>query len=455
MTMHPQSRLMEDTITLPLRRPSALVMESWGFSGSETEYQKGIRFCELYRAGRRTRLEEAELATLYKHAYRRAFDAVSYHAHKAGLSDPDTLADAAAALVDFCCKGYDAMSVGRDGQRKPYLAYMRSVAYSYLRKHQDFLGFTRKMTQTGPATGRDEDVLTAAWCGRATRDMAGDTEDVFEFLDQGIDPLFAQEWGAASPVEMVEMLEENERCDRDGLEAYPDCETASATLRDWVARTVETIRQSEMSPSTLADRAPAILERLREATGARVTDIAKRLMTQVSHGCAIARALLQALLGILQPQRHAQTIALIEAALVVSEQAAAAEPAEPEPVVVSEPVVTSTACASEQDDESDIGLIIDPADLFRGMVPPAKPRYVVVDTVPEEVPGAPPLDDDPGGSPGPTGPPESSKRAVHRDGEPPEASAFLSVLRDLPGWMPTTAQLQHPPPVDSCAEYRL
>jgi len=421
MTAQQQSVLdTDDTTTTSRNVLRALKKRSYYFlPGLEEEDRDGIRLCELYLSPQRTPFEDAELDILYRKVYSIAFSIVFRRARQAGLFDPDVLADTAVGLVDFCCKNYDPKVQGLPGRPLPFHSFLYGVARAYLRKHRDFLCFSRKMTQTGLSTGRDEDVLTAAWCGRASRDTSEETDDGFDVLDQAIthqdiDPLFAQEWEVANPAEIDEILEQSESGDQDVLDAHRDRMDANTTLRDWVLHTVEVIRQNELSPAVLADRAPAILGQLREATGARVTDIAKRLMTQVAHGCAIARALLQALLRTLQPQRHAQTIALIESALAEPEQPAAAEPSALEPVTVSEPVVLSTAGASHQEDDSNIGFLIDPADLFHGRVPPAKPRYVVVDTVPEELPGAPPLDEDAADPPGSSG----SGKAVRCDGFP-------------------------------------
>ncbi|MBU2805357.1 hypothetical protein ACQUQQ_00840 [Acidithiobacillus ferrooxidans] len=445
MKMQPQSELLEDTISLEdsphrphTRRTSSEEWYSWG-ENSETEYQKGIRFCALYRKDTRSRREEAELGTAYWGAYQAAFTTVARIAHKAGLHDSELISDCAAGLVDFCARQYDETAVGRDNRPKSFFAYLKNIAFAYLRKHRDFLAFAKKMTGTGFSS---QDLMTVATFGREEdrleRASASeyDHRDVFDTLDpDAVESLYAEEWTGFAVEEyegedagqVIETMEEH----------LPE------TLRDWVDYLLDQVRHSGLSPALLAVRVPAILEQLKSATGARLMDIIKRLIARMKSGCREALDLLRALRATI-PGQHERTLNLIDEVLDSIETASQplqrencsamtavhgpapqqvtltqgpdiADPGEIHPRVtdaVAVCKVLDTAAESDTPDsntqpvgyDSDLGFLIDVSDLRHGRVPPAKARFMIVETPPADPPGTPPrLDEDPGpGKPGPT-----------------------------------------------------
>lgn len=380
-------------------------------SGGDTEYRQGVRFCELYRAESRSWREEAELSALYHGVYQVAFETASGIAHKAGFFDSETISDCAAGLVDFCARQYDGTTLGRNRRNMTFLAYIKAVAYSYLRKHRDFLSFSKKMTGSGLATGADQDILTAATFGNQDQRpnrialADGDARDAVDTVHpEDLEPLYALEWSSVVA----------EGCDQPSCEASDFGQPENATLSQWVDRAVGHIRDSRMPREALRARAPAILEQLRSITGSRITDIAKRLIARIKTGCRIAQALLQALRDTLLPHRHEQTIRMIDAALgeqgTSQQSSAVPSPAMPGPIRPDsiprtteateapppDPVEETVGSVVASDPDLDLGVLIDTSDLRHGRNPPAKPRYVTVDDLPPEPTGTPPpLDDDP------------------------------------------------------------
>lgn len=394
----------------PRPRRSRSEWYTWGLAGSETEFDKGIRFCALYRKTNRTPLEEAELSATYSGAYFVAHEVVAFIARRVGLADAELITDCATELVDFCAHRYD------EQRGKSFPAYLKSMAYYYLRIHRNFQTFARRMTGTGYETGDHRDVLTAMYdkpsSGHRTireTENEDDRRDVLDSFDlQDSDPLFREEWQVSQSIDPAELLEASEELSFDTLPEDLVAPEEPKTLRGWVDRAIHQVQAGQLTPETLAERAPAILEKLREASGARLTDIAKRLIARVNQGCEIACTLLHALLAGLHPEKQAQTIQLIEAALAAqspvasqpetvytlvsseeqpdSKEGIAAGAAEGS-VTVLETVQVSTGASKE---DLDLGLLIDTGDLRHGRVPPPKLRYVVVDHPPEEPHGDPP-----------------------------------------------------------------
>ncbi len=454
MKMQPQSELLEDTISLEgpdspqrphTRRTSSEEWYSWG-ENSETEYQTGIRFCALYRKDTRSRREEAELGSTYWGAYQAAFTTVARIAHKAGLHDSELISDCAAGLVDFCARQYDETAVGRDNRPKSFFAYLKNIAYAYLRKHRDFLAFAKKMTGTGFSS---QDLMTVATFGREEdrRERASASEydyrDVLDTLDpDAVESLYAEEWtgfalGEYEGEDAGQVIENME-------EHLPE------TLRDWVDYLLDQVRHSGLSSATLAVRVPAILEQLKSATGARLMDIVKRLIARMKSGCRVALDLLRTLRATI-PGQHERTLNLIDEVLsgikvvpqvhvvrLTSQKVSVcwqeswtpmaamhmqgittqhvtlapdpdiADPGEIHPRVIDAvevcEVLDTAAKANTADSETqpvgydnDLGFLIDVSDLRHGRVPPAKARFVIVETPPADPPGTPPrLDEDPG-----------------------------------------------------------
>ena len=422
----------------PPTPPSSRSWATWGEVGSEDDYLHGVRFCELYRAERRNHLDEAELTAMYTGAYCTAFEVVAHIARKVGFQDPDILTDCASGIVDFCAREYDPDTSGRNHRIKTFRDYLKNIAYAYLRKHRDFLGFSRKMTGVGFATGSHRDLLTASAFAsvdqpqRPSPITAGE-EDSREVLDTfapdcpgspyDLDPLYASEWGSSFAEDSAQIMEsvEESMADMEPLLDTPENqEAAPTTLSGWVDCAVQQIQSGQISTEALTDRAPAILEQLRSVTGARITDIAKRLIARIKAGCRIAATLLQALRSTLLPDRHVRTIEMIEGALQDHHDGEMAQELE----VVVEPDIPHLAVTREQPSEQsperfaevsesllaasaaedlDLGLLIDTGDLRHGRIPPAKPRYVSVDYPPPEPVGKPPIldDDSPPVDPGP------------------------------------------------------
>lgn len=355
----------------------------WYSLGADPEYERGLRFCDLYRADRRTRREEAELSAIYQWAYTVAFETVARIARKAGFFDQDILADCATGLVDFCARQYDAATVAKASRVKTYPEYLKNIAYAYLRKHRDFLTFSRRMTDTGFASG---DLLTNALVGdpgnRLERLVARerDQHDTLDTLHpDALEPLYASDRSSGYTDDPADGGPDA------GLRSAASDDDSPLTLSGWVDRAVQHIQDNHLSPEILAARAPAILDQLRMATGARITDIAKRLVVRVKSGCRIALSLLQALRGTLTPERHERTIQMIDAALLAQVQEYPADDVD----------VAETPYATALPDIPDLGLLIDTGDLRHGRTPPPKPRYVTVDHPPVDPAGTPPpLDDD-------------------------------------------------------------
>ena len=424
--------LPADSGKRPHTRPSSRSWATWGEVGSEDDYLHGVRFCELYRAERRSHLEEAELTAMYTGAYCTAFEVVAHIARKVGFQDPDILTDCASGLVDFCAREYDPDTSGRNHRIKTFRDYLKNIAYAYLRKHRDFLGFSRKMTGVGFATGSHRDLLTASAFAsvdqpqRPSPITAGE-EDSREVLDTfapdcpgspyDLDPLYASEWGSSFAEDSAQIMEsvEESMADLEPLLDTPDTpenrEAAPTTLSGWVDCAVRQIQSGQISTEALTVRAPAILEQLRSVTGARITDIAKRLIARIKAGCRIAATLLQVVRSTLLPDRHARTIEMIESVLQDRHNSKMAQGLE----VVAEPDIPQLAVMVEQPSEQsperfaevpdsllaaaaaedlDLGLLIDTGDLRHGRIPPAKPRYVSVDYPPSEPVGTPPILDD-------------------------------------------------------------
>ena len=232
-----------------------------------------------------------------------------------------------------------------------------------------------------------------------------------------LDPLYASEWGssfAEDPARILESAEES-KADLEPLSDIPDTpqnqEAAPTTLSGWVDCAVRQIQNGQISTEALTVRAPAILEQLRSVTGARLTDIAKRLIARIKAGCRIAATLLRVLRSTLLPDRHARTIEMIEGVLqdqhdgeMAQELAVVAEPDIPHLAVTGEqpfeqnpqhsPETPEMILAVAASADLDLGLLIDTGDLRHGRIPPAKPRYVTVDHPPAEPIGMPPILDD-------------------------------------------------------------
>lgn len=396
MTPQPKSELLEDTISLEapyIPHPSS---EKWYSrdKNRDLEYEEGIRFCDLYQQETRSRREEAELGTAYWIAYQISFDTVALIARKAGLRDSELIADCAAGLVDFCARQYDATSVGRGGRRKTFGAYLKNIAYAYLRKHRDFLAFAKKMTGTGYAS---QDLMTVATFGdeyaRMKRESPSkdDYRDVLDTLDpDSVESLYAAEWSSFADVETED--------DEVGQSIDEIEDRLPATLREWIDYLLLQIQHSGMSPAMMSMRVPAILEQLKSATGARVMDIVKRLIARMKTGCQVALEMLRSVRTAI-PERHEQTLKLINEALV-SIQSLPQGHEVPHDTAGSGTVhqniqSASTEALVSKEADNDLAFLIEPSDLRHGRVPPAKPRYVTVDAPPVEPSGAPPLLEDP------------------------------------------------------------
>ncbi|UTV80113.1 hypothetical protein MQE22_08765 [Acidithiobacillus sp. YTS05] len=397
----------------PHPRHSRREWYTWGVAGSETEFAKGIRFCALYCKTARSALEEAELSAAYSGAYLVAHEVVAYIARRVGLDDAELITDCATALVDFCARRYD------EQRGKSFSAYLKAMAYHYLRIHRNFQTFSRRMAGVGYETGDHRDVLTAMYdkpsSGHRTiretseEDDRRDVLDSFDIADS--DPLFAEDWQQSQSVDPLDLLASAEEHSFDTISEDLVTPQEHATLSGWVDRTIDQVQLGHLSAAALHERAPAILEKLREVSGARMTDIAKRLIVRANHGCDIATTLLRALLAGLHPEKQVQTIRLIETALATpvaestpfapgdTQVEIATETTKediPAPSIAGEPSLILDSPIDTQLPEAialedaDLGLLIDTGDLRHGRVPPPKPRYVVVDQPPEEPHGDPP-----------------------------------------------------------------
>lgn len=346
--------------------------------------EKGIRFCTLYRLEQRTPREEAELSSLYPWAYDEAFRAVAHIARKAGFSDPDMLADTATTLLDFCCRGYDWSDTP-----KTLVAYFRNIAYAYLRKHRDFLSFSKRVVGCGYDQG---DYLTRSVYGRPDEGRpkslyvspeADDVDLLADLSPDRLDPLYALEWeNNGLPAVHADLVEDDE----DDLSALSE----SLSLSSWVDLTISYIRGADLAPAILSMRTSRIVQQLQAVSGSPVADIAKRLISRAKGGCDIARALLTAMVSELDSRKNAGILAKIL------------------------PVVAEASPA----ETVDLGLLIDTADLYYGRVPPKKPGVSMEDA---DVP--PSLDDgedDEESQPSATG----RKRAGRRGAARPALAGF-------------------------------
>ena len=481
--MMPQSQLLENYTDQDYPDGSCRPHElsegwySWG-ENSDAEYQKGILFCALYRKDRRSRREEAELGTAYWGAYQAAFATVARIAHKAGLQDPDTISDCATGLVDFCAREYDPAALGRGNQPKTFFAFLKNIAYAYLRKHRDFLAFSKKLTGSGLSS---QDLMTAAIYrdaeGRLDRVSVSESDDrdVFDTLNPDtVESLYAGGWSSLSADEEPDEIV----CDIDTLDDKP------MSLRDWVDYLLDQICHSGLSSSVISSRAPEIIEQFRSATGARLMDIIKRLITKLKAGCREAYDLLCALRASI-PEHHERTHDILKAVLEDTEEALQSfqqenDPAisvEPSPVVqpvtmdmnpdISDPAKECHPCVIKPDDASnvleaavkanpaegydnDLGFLIDVSDLRHGRIPPAKARFVVVEAPPPEPQGPVPILDNDPGPPG-TENSRTSEGAVAMDRNPPRRAWFKgrAIVID---WMPRQAGS---PPGPKTARVRL
>ncbi len=387
-----------------------------------------IRFCELYRKETRTRREEAELSAKYARAYDKAHHAVACLARHAGFSDPDILADCATTLLDFGARRFD----WRDYPNATLFGYFQGIARAYLHKHKDFLTFSRRLTGCGYATA---DMLTQAVFGRpddedrpealVAHEHEGRTADLFDSPELGaLEPLYASEYESSfgeDPALSLERLDSRDALDA-GLQAVEEASDIRS-VSGWLDFTIAHIAESHPSLADILVRAPQIIDQLAAITGARLTDLAKRLITRVKAGCRIALALLQALRERLHPERNRRARDMIDEVLspLEAREIPEQEPSGPElrdPPALPEAVATlpipdapkhpampapclDLAAAIPAEDR-DLGWLIDTEDLRQGRVPPPKPRYVPVDHAPVDPPGVPPLLDEhapPGGPP--------------------------------------------------------
>ena len=385
-----------------------------------------IRFCELYRKETRTRREEAELSAQYARAYDKAHHAVACLARHVGFSDPDILADCGTTLLDFGARRFD----WRDYPNATLFGYFQGIARAYLHKHKDFLTFSRRLTGCGYATA---DMLTQAVFGRPDDEDRPEAVVAHEHEDRTVDlfdspelsflePLYASEYESSFGEDPALSLERRER--RDGEDAqFQAVEEASAirSVSGWLDFTIAHIAESHPSLTDILVRAPQIIDQLATITGARLTDLAKRLITRVKAGCRIALTLLQALRERLHPERNRRARDLIDEVLLHLEAQEIPEPELSGPELRDPPALLETVAALPIPDapehpavpcpcldlaaaipteDRDLGWLIDTEDLRQGRVPPPKPRYVPVDYAPVDPPGVPPLLDEhapPGG----------------------------------------------------------
>lgn len=389
-----------------------------------------IRFCELYRKDTRTRREEAELSAKYARAYGKAHHAVACLARHVGFSDPDILADCATTLTDFGARRFD----WRDYPNATLFGYFQGIARAYLHKHKDFLTFSRRLTGCGYATA---DMLTQAVFGhpddedRPEAVVAHEREDrMVDIFDSpelhtlDLEPLYASEYGSSFGEDPALSLERLDRLDAvdAGLQAVEEASDIRS-VSGWLDFTIAHIAESHPSLTDILVRAPQIIDQLAAITGARLTDLAKRLITRVKAGCRIALTLLQALREKLHPERNRRARDLIDEVLLPLEAREIREPEPSEPELRDPPALPEAVAALPIPDapehlampapcldlaaaipteDQDLGWLIDTEDLRQGRVPLPKPRYVPVDHAPVDPPGVPPLLDEhapPGGPP--------------------------------------------------------
>ena len=398
------------------------------------------RFIKLYLKTSRTRQEELELSALYTQAYDKAHQVVSHYARFIGFYDPDILADCATTLIDHAAKRFSAEKY----PTATLFGFFYGVAQKFLRKHRDFLTFSRRVTDCGYATA---DILTRAVFGSPADEghpewavAHEDDEQTVELYDRldadQVEPLWAAEYVSAYGMDPCLALEIGDRPDRlaAGLQAVEEAEEENQrSVSHWVDFAIARIETSNASLTEILARAPTIVQQLATTTGARTTDIAKRLVTRVKAGCQIALTLLQALRQSLHPERNARAIALIDAALAAQEaretpaladnaDTASASLEDPDYIESATPAPTPGArtlseyssaptnleqtVPSLATETEDLGWLIDTEDLRHGRVPHPKPRYVSVDHNPVDPPGAPPLLEEP--TPTPVAPSDAS-----------------------------------------------
>ena len=387
-----------------------------------------IRFCELYRKETRTRREEAELSAQYARAYDKAHHAVACLARHVGFSDPDILADCGTTLLDFGARRFD----WRDYPNATLFGYFQGIARAYLHKHKDFLTFSRRLTGCGYATA---DMLTQAVFGHpddegrpeavVAHEYEDRTADLFDGPELGTpEPLYASEYESSFGEDPVLSLERLDRVDTvdAGLQAVEEA-SHIRSVSGWLDFTIAHIAESHPSLTDILVRAPQIIDQLATITGARLTDLAKRLITRVKAGCRIALTLLQALRERLHPERNRRARDLIDEVLLPLEAQEIPEPEPSEPEWQASPALPEAVAALPIPDarerlavpgpcldlaaaipteDRDLGWLIDTEDLRQGRVPPPKPRYVPVDHAPVDPPGVPPFLDEhapPGGPP--------------------------------------------------------
>jgi len=301
-------------------------------------FDKGVRFCSLYRQERRTPREEAEFNGLFRWAYEEAFTVVSYIARKVGLTDIDMLSDSATTLLDFCARNYDCNG------KKTLFAFFRNIGHAYLLKHRDFLSFSKRLTGVGYES---TDYLTRHAYGTPDEDrpkavyLSPESENQDALVDLSmdrVDPLYAKEWGNNGHLYDEEEPQED-------IDDVWDAATAEPVpLATWIDRTLVYIAVADIAEPTLAKRAEEIIEQLHEITGSPIADIAKRLISRASKGCSISRTLLYAMASYLDPRSHGRLIEKIR------------------PILLASPAETL-----------DLGLQIDTDDLVNGRIPPRKP----------------------------------------------------------------------------------
>ncbi|MHB0888071.1 hypothetical protein [Acidithiobacillus sp.] len=387
-----------------------------------------IRFCELYRKETRTRREEAELSAKYARAYDKAHHAVACLARHVGFSDPDILADCGTTLLDFGARSFDWCVF----PNATLFGYFHGVARAYLHKHKDFLTFSRRLTGCGYATA---DLLTQAVFGHpddedrpeavVAHEYEDRTADLFDSPEMGaLEPLYASGYGSSfgeDPALSLERLDSLDAVDA-GLQAVEEA-SGIRSVSGWLDFTIAHIAESHPPLTDILARAAQIIDQLAAITGARLTDLAKRLITRVKAGCRIALTLLQALRERLHPERNRRARDMIDEVLSPLDAREFPEPEPSEPELRNQPVLTEAVAALPIPDtpehlampapcldlaaaipteDRDLGWLIDTEDLRQGRVPPPKPRYVPVDHAPVDPPGVPPLLDEhapPGGPP--------------------------------------------------------
>ena len=400
----------------------------WKLDREEEQEERAfsIRFCELYRKETRTRREEAELSAKYARAYGKAHHAVACLARHVGFYDPDILADCGTTLLDFGARRFD----WRDYPNATLFGYFQGIARAYLHKHKDFLTFSRRLTGCGYATA---DMLTQAVFGHpddeyrpeavVAHEHEGRTVDIFDSPESGtLEPLYAFEYESSFGEDPALSLERLDRVDAvdAGLQAVEEASDIRS-VSGWLDFTIAHIAESHPSLTDILDRAHQILDQLAAITGARLTDLAKRLITRVKAGCRIALTLLQALRERLHPERNRRARDMIDEVLVPLEAREIPEPEPSGPELQDPPVLPEAVAALPIPDapehlavpapcldlaaaipteDQDLGWLIDTEDLRQGRVPPPKPRYVPVDHAPVDPPGVPPMLDEhapPGG----------------------------------------------------------